>query len=94
MEDIEKILDAACYTSAQTADEVCRLLYKAILKVHCLSIEAEELQCRRHGNPGTGLVAEIRYIPESEVSYFSQPGIQLEEVPGFRLAEARISPQS
>ena len=89
--DVEKILDAACYTSANTAAEVCQLLHEAILTVRHLSIEAEALQSRRHGDPGTGLVAEIRYIPESEVSYFSQPGIQLEEVPGFRLAEARIS---
>ena len=91
--DLELILDAACHTTAETAGEVIALLERAAAKVRHLSAEAEALQSRRRGDPDTGLVAEIRYIPKSEVSYFSQPGIQLEEVPGFRLADSRISQQ-
>ena len=92
--DISCILDAACYTKAETATEVCDLLQETINQVRQDAEWAAEVQSRRKGDPGTGLVAEIRYIPEGEVSYFAQPGTLLEEVPGFRLADSRICPQS
>lgn len=92
--DISRILDAACYTSAETAEEVCALLQAAINQVRQKAKRAAEVQSRRKGDPGTGQVAEIRYIPAAEVSYYAQSGTRIEEVPGFRLAESRISPQS
>lgn len=92
--DITRILDAACYTSAETAEEVCSLLYAAINQVRQKAKWAEEVQSRRKGDPGTERVEEIRYIPEVEVSYYAQSGTHIAEVPGFRLAESRISPQS
>ena len=92
--DITRILDAACYTSAETADEVCALLCAAINQVRQKAEWAAEVQSRRIGDPGTGRVEEIRYIPEAEVSCYAQSGTRIEEVPGFRLAESRISPQS
>lgn len=92
--DISRILDAACYTSAETAEEVCDLLQAAINQVRQKAKWAAEVQSRRKGDLGTGLVAEIRYIPAAEVSRYAQLGTRIEEVPGFRLAESRISPQS
>lgn len=92
--DISHILDAACYTSAETAEEVCNLLQAAINQVRQKAKWAAEVQSRRKGDPDTGLVAEIRYIPAAEVSRYAQLGTRIEEVPGFRLAESRISPQS
>lgn len=92
--DITRILDAACYTGAETAEEVCALLYAAINQVRQKAKWAEEVQSRRKGDPDTGRVEEIRYIPEAEVLYYAQSGTRIEEVPGFRLAESRISPQS
>lgn len=92
--DVSRILDAACYTSAETAEEVCDLLQAAISLVRQTARWAEEVQSRRKGDPGTGLVEEIRYIPEAELSYYAQPGTRIAEVPGFRLAESRISPKS
>lgn len=92
--DISKILDAACYTSAETAAEVCDLLQAAINRVYQDTKWAKEVQARRKGDPGTGLVEEIRYIPEAELSYYAQPGTRIAEVPGFRLAESLISPKS
>ena len=92
--DITRILDAVCYTSAETAEEVCALLYAAINQVRRKAKWAEEVQSRRKGDPGTGWVEAIRYIPEAEVSHYAQSGTRIEEVPGFRLAESRISPQS
>ena len=92
--DITRILDAACYTSAETADEVCALLCSAINQVRQKTKWAGEVQSRRKGDPSTGRVEEIRYIPEAEVSCYAQLGTRIEEVPGFCLAESRISPQS
>ena len=91
--DIEKILDAACYTSAETADQVCDLLERAAAKVRRLSAQAEALQSRRHGDPGTGLVEAIYYVPEAEAAHFCESGTPFPAVPNFRLAEARTFPQ-
>lgn len=92
--DISRVLDAVCYTGAETAEDVCDLLQSAINQVRQDAKWAEEVQSHRKGDPGTGLVAEIRYIPEAEVSRYAQSGTRIEEVPGFRLADSRISPQS
>lgn len=92
--DISRILDAACYTSAETAEEVCALLQAAINQVRQKAKWAAEVQSRRKGDPGTGQVAEIRYIPAAEVSRYAQLGTRIEEAPGFCLAESRIYPQS
>lgn len=91
--DISHVLDAACYTGVETAEDVCNLLQSAINQVRQDAEWAEGVQSRRKGDPGTGLVAEIRYIPEAEVSRYAQPDTLLEEVPGFRLADSRIFPQ-
>lgn len=92
--DVTKILAATCYTSAGTASGVCKLLESAISEVHRLSAEAEALQSRRRGDPGTGHVEAIYYIPDGEVSHFCESGIPFPGVPNFLLAEARISQQS
>lgn len=92
--DISRVLDAACYTGVETAADVCDLLRSAINQVRQDAEWAEGVQSRRKGDPDTGQVAEIRYIPEAEVSRYAQPDTLLEEVPGFRLADSRICPQS
>lgn len=92
--DISRVLDAACYTGVETAADVCDLLQSAINQVRQDAEWAEGVQSHRKGDPGTGQVAEIRYIPEAEVSRYAQPDTLLEEVPGFRLADSRICPQS
>ena len=91
--DLEKILDAACYTSAETAAQVCDLLEHAAAKVRRLSAEAEALQSRRKADPGTGRVEAIYYVPEAEAAHFCESGTPLPAVPSFRLAEARTFPQ-
>ena len=78
----------------ETAEEVCALLYAAINQVRRKAKWAEEVQSRRKGDPGTGWVEAIRYIPEAEVSHYAQSGTRIEEVPGFRLAESRTCPRS
>lgn len=92
--DIEKILDAACYTSTETADQVCDLLERAAAKVRRLSAQAEALQSRRHGDPGTGLVEAIYYVPEAEAARFEKEDIPISAAPNFVLAASRICPQS
>lgn len=92
--DIERILDAACYTSAQTSAQVCDLLERAIAKVRSLSAQAEALQSRRHGDPGTGLVEAIYYVPEAEAARFEKEDIPISAAPNFVLAASRICPQS
>lgn len=92
--DVIKILDAACYTSAETASGVCELLESAISKVRRLSAEAEVLQSRRRGVPGTGHVEAIYYVPEGEAVRCGRSGTPFPGVPNFLLAEARISQQS
>ena len=88
--DISSVLDVACYTGVETAEDVCNLLQSAINQVRQDAEWAEGVQSRRKGDPGTGLVAEIRYIPEAEVSRYAQPDTLLEEVPGFCLAGRRV----
>ena len=90
-DDISRVLDAACYTGVETASEACDLLQEAINQVCQYAEWAEGVQSRRKGDPGTGQVAEIRYIPDAEVSRYAQPGTSIEDVPGFRLANSRIS---
>lgn len=92
--DVTKILDAACYKSSGTASSVCKLLEPTISEVHRLSAEAEAFQSRRHGDPGTGYIEAIYYIPEGEVSRFCESGTPFPGVPNFLLAEARISQSS
>lgn len=91
--DLEKILDAACYTSAETASQVCDLLERAAAKVRRLSAEAEALQSRRKADPGTGRVEAIYYVPEAEAAHFCESGTPSLAVPSFRLAEARTFPR-
>ena len=91
--DTTKILDAACYTSAETASDVCELLESAINEIRRLSAEAESLQSRRRGDHGTGHVEAIYYVPEGEVPRFCVSGTPFPGVPNFLLAEARTSQQ-
>ena len=90
--DISRVLDAACYTGAETAAEVCDLLQEAINQVRQDAEWAARVQSHRKGDPGTGLVSEIRYIPDAEVSRYAQSGTRIEEVPGFRLADRDNKP--
>ena len=92
--EVTKILDAACCTSSGTASSVCKLLESTISEVHRLSAEAEALQSRRRGDPGTGHVEATYYIPKGEVSRFCESGTPFPGVPNFLLSEARTSQSS
>lgn len=56
--DISRVLDAACYTGVETAEDVCNLLQSAINQVRQDAEWAEGVQSRRKGAPGTGQVIE------------------------------------
>ena len=92
--DVELILDAACRTTANTVDEVVALLERAAARARRLKEDAEAVQSRRKGDPGTGRVEAIYYVPEAEAARCRESGIPFSAVPSLVLAEARTFPQA
>ena len=91
--DVELILDAACRTTANTVDEVVALLERAAARARRLKEDAEAVQSRRKGDPGTGRVEAIYYVPEAEAARFEKEDIPISAAPNFVLAASRICPQ-
>lgn len=77
--DISLILDAACYTSAETAEEVCDLLRSTIDHLH------KEMEEARKKGAGW----EYFCVPDAYASAYRSIENMLNKKPGFRMVDNR-----
>lgn len=75
--DISRILDAACYTNAETGSEVCELLQSVINQVQQHIEQAKENTC------------EFYCIPSSHAQTYQMFQTLAQKNPGFRLVDNR-----